>query len=126
MQSSTLTISASVELWVLRYLLVEVTTGKTLPMESPPPVCPLMLRWTVNDLSIHHFRIHAPPATRMSGIFLVFLRYFIRLANLFKFSMSGSPTPVVRNENYLQVSGIAFLLVYSVFATRLWNPLAFS
>ena len=126
MQSSTPKISVSVELWVLSFYFMEVTTVNPLPMESPPTLCPLMLGWTANDSSIHHFRITVPPPPRMSGIFLVLLRHFIIWANFFQLLVSSSLTLVVRNTTDVQVSGISLLVVYSVLDTRLWNPLALS
>ena len=125
MHSSTPTISAHVEIQVLRFCLVELTTGGPLPMYSPPPLYPLILGWTVNDAYIQHFRITATPVPRMSGIFLVLLSYFIIWANFFQLSVSGSLTLVVRNSSNVQVSGLALFVVYSVLSTRLWIPLSF-
>ena len=107
---------------MLSFCLVEVTTGKPLPMGSYLPVCPLILVWTANDASIHHFRISAPLAPSMSGIFLVLLRYFIRRTKLFQSYVSSSLTLVVSNATDVQVSGLSLLVVYSVLTTRLWNP----
>ena len=107
MQSSTATISDSVELRVLSFCFVELTMGKPLPMLRPPPVCPRISGCTPNDPSIHHLSIPPPLALKVRGNFLVPLMYFIRWVNLDQSSVSGSLTLVVRNAIAVQVSGLA-------------------
>jgi hypothetical protein len=65
-------------------LLSWAHNGKSCPKDSPPPECPLMLRWTSNDATTHHFRMLLPLALRISGSVRVPLRYFIKSTNLFQ------------------------------------------
>jgi hypothetical protein len=120
------TISISVELRVLRFCLVELMMGNPCPKDSPPPDCPCMLGCTSNDASTHHFRIPLPLALRISGIVQVPLMYLIRRTSLVQFSLSGVHTLIVKNAITVQVSGLAGLVTYSVFATSLWNSAALS
>jgi hypothetical protein len=69
--SSTDTSSDSVELLVLSFCLVEVTMGNPLPIDNPPPVCPLMLGWMVKEPSTHPLTMPVPLALRMRGILLL-------------------------------------------------------
>jgi hypothetical protein len=121
-----LSISFSVELRVLSFCLVELTMGKPHPRDSPPPECPRMLGCTANDASTHHFRMPLPLTLRISGIVRVPMMYLIKLTNLFQSSLSGARTLVVRNTIAVQVSGLARLLEYNVFFTRLLNSIALS
>jgi hypothetical protein len=119
MKSSAPTISVSVELRVLSFCLVELTIGKSCPRDSSPPKCPRMLGCTANYASTHHFRMPLPLALRISDIVQVPLMYLIKWTNLFQSSLSGARTLVVRNAIEVQVSGMARLVEYTVFATRL-------
>jgi hypothetical protein len=78
-----------------------------------------MLGCTANDASTHRFRMPLPLALMISGIVRVPLMYLIKWTNLFQSSLSGAPTLVVRNMIAVQVSGLARLVEYNVFATRL-------
>jgi hypothetical protein len=95
MKSSAPTISDSVELQVLSFCLVDLTMGNPLTKDSPPPLCPHMLGWTVNAASTHHFKMPVPLALRISGSVHLPLRYFIRWISLFQSSLSGACTLVV-------------------------------
>ena len=88
-------------------------------MDSPAPVCPLILGCTANDASIHHFKMPLPLALSVKGSRLVPLKYFIKCINYFSSSLSGVLTLVVRNDIEVHVSGLARLVVNSVFAVRL-------
>jgi hypothetical protein len=114
MKSSAPTISVSVELRVLSFCLVELTMGKPRPRDSPPPECPRMLGCTANYASTHHFRIPPPFALRTSGIVRVHLMYLIKWTNLFKLSLSGDHTLVVRKVIAVQVSGLDRLVKYHI------------
>jgi hypothetical protein len=96
MQSSTATSSASVELRVLSFCLVDVTMGNPRPNDSPPPVCPLISGCTAKDPSTHHLSMPVEAALNISGRVLVPQRYLIIWANLVQSSVSGSLTLVVR------------------------------
>jgi hypothetical protein len=98
--------------------------GKPRPKDRPPPECPRMLVWTANDASTHHFKMPLPLALNISGTLWVPLMYLIRWTNLVQSSLSGSHTLVVQNAIAVQVSGLARLVAYKVFATRLWNSAA--
>jgi len=50
--------------------------------------------------------------------------YLIKWTSLVQSSLSGACTLVVKNMMAVQVSGLALLVVYKVFATRLWNSTA--
>jgi hypothetical protein len=126
MKSSAPTISVSVELRVLSVCLVELTMRNPRPRDNPPHKCPRMLGCTANDSSTHHFRMPLPLACRMSGIVRVPLMYLIKWTNLFQSSVLGARTLVVRNAIAVQVSGLARLVDYNFFATRLWNSTALS
>jgi hypothetical protein len=80
-----------------------------------------MLGCTANDASTHHFRMPLPLALSISGIVRVRvpLMYLIKWTNLFQSSLSGARTLVVRNAIAVQVSDLARLVEYNVFATRL-------
>jgi hypothetical protein len=52
--------------------------------------------------------------------------YLIKCTNLFQSSLSDARTLVVRNAIAVQVSGLARLVEYNVFATRLLNSKALS
>jgi hypothetical protein len=93
--------------------------GKPRPRDSPPPECPYMLGCTANDASTHHFKMPLPLALSISDIVQVPLMYLIKWTNLFQMSLSGAHTLVVRNVIAMQVSGLARLVEYNVFATRL-------
>jgi hypothetical protein len=93
--------------------------GKPRLRDSPPPECPRMLKCTANDASTHHFRMPLPVALGISSIVRVPLIYLIKLNNLFQSSLSGARTLVVRNVIAVQVSILARLVEYNVFATRL-------
>ena len=84
MQSSTATISDSVELLVLNFCYV--TIGKPLPKETPPQMCPLMLGCTPKDPYTYHLMIPVVLALRIRGSSLVPRRYLIRRVRLAKLS----------------------------------------
>jgi hypothetical protein len=126
MKSSATTLSVSVELQVLSFCLVELTMGNPRPRDNPPPECPRMLGCTANDASTHHFIMPLPLSLRTSGIVRAPLMYLIKCTNLFQLSLSGARTLVVRNASAVQVSDLARLVEYNVFATRLWNSTALS
>jgi hypothetical protein len=119
MKSSAPTLSVSVELLVLSFCLVELTMGNPRPRDNPSPGSPRMLGSTANDASTHHFRMPLPLALKISGILQVPMMYLIKWTNLFQLSMPGDRTLVVRNAIAVQVSGLARLVEYNVFATRL-------
>ena len=93
--------------------------GNPRPKYNPPPECPRMLVWTANDASPHHFKTPLPLELRISGSVRVPLMYLIMLTILAQFYQSGAQTLVVRNATAVQVSGLARLVAYKVFATRL-------
>jgi hypothetical protein len=126
MKGTAPTISVSVELRVLSFYFVELTIGNPHPRDSPTPKCPCMLGCTSNDASTHHFRMPLLLALKISGIIRVPLMYLLRWTNLVQSSLLGARTLVVRNAIAGQVSGIAHLVAYNVFATRLWNSIALS
>jgi hypothetical protein len=78
-----------------------------------------MLGCTANDASTHRFRMPLPLALRISGIVRVPMMYLIKWTNSFQSSLPGARTLVVRNASVVQLSGLARLVEYSVFATRL-------
>ena len=96
-QSSTATISVSAELRVFSFCFVELKMGNTLPIDRPPPVCPLMFGCTTNDPSIHHFSMPLPLSLMISGRLLVPMIYFIRWTNLAQSSLSDFLSIVVGN-----------------------------
>ena len=79
------------------FIFVELTMGNIIPVDRPPPVCPLMFGCTTNSPLIHHFSNTFPLAIRISGRFLVLLVYLVRWTNLVQSSLSGSLTLKVRN-----------------------------
>jgi hypothetical protein len=87
--------------------------------DNPPPECPRLFGCTANDASTHHFRMPPPLALRISGIVRVPLMHLTKWTNLFQSSFLGAHTLVVRNAIAVQVSGLARLVEYNVFATRL-------
>jgi hypothetical protein len=99
--------------------------GNPRPKDRPPPECPRMLGWTANDASTHHLKMPLLLALYISVIVRVPIMYLIRWINLVHSSFLGSHTLVVKNTIAVQVSGIARLVVYKVFATRLWNSTDF-
>ena len=119
MKLSAPTTSVSVELRVLSFCLVKLMTGNPHPRDNPPPECPLIFGWTVNDASTHHFKMPLPSVLKISGSFLVPLMYFIRWTSLAQPSLSGSCTLIVRNVMAVHVSSLAHFVAYSVFTTRL-------
>jgi hypothetical protein len=124
MESSAPKIFVSVELLVLSFCLLELTMGNPRPKDRPPPECPSMLGWTVNDVSTHHFKMLLPLALKINGIIQLPLMYLIRWTNLVQSSFLGSCTLVAKNAIAVQVSSLAGLVAYTVFATRLWNSTA--
>jgi hypothetical protein len=78
-----------------------------------------MLGFTANDVSTHHFRMPLPLALSISDIVRVPLMYLIKWTNLFQSSLSGACTLVVGNAITVQVSDMARLVEYNVFATML-------
>ena len=119
MKSSAPTSSVSVEMRVLSFCFVELTMGYLLLNDNPPPECPRMLGWIANNASTHHFKIPPPLALRISGSVRVPLMYLTMWTILAQLSRSGAQTLVVRNATAVQVSGLARLVAYTVFATRL-------
>ena len=87
----------------------------TLPIDIPPPVCPIMLGCTSNDPSNHYFSMLLLLELSVTYKFRVPLIYSIRQTNL---AFSGSLTLVVRNETVMRVSGLAHLVVNNVFVTK--------
>ena len=77
-----------------------------------------MLGRTANDASTHHFKIPLPLVLRISGSVRMPLVYLIMWTNLAQLSRLGARTLVVRNATAVQVSGLASLVAYKVFATR--------
>ena len=65
-------------------------------------------------------------ALRVSKILRMPLMYCIRCTNLYQSPSLVSPTLVLRNEMAVQVSDLALLLEYKIFATRLWKSTTFS
>jgi hypothetical protein len=118
-QLSTPTSSYSVELLVLSFCFVEFTMGKPRPIDRPPPVCPCILGCVAKEPSIHHLMMLLPLALRVNGSCLVPLRYLIICVNFSQSSLSGFVTRIVRKATAVQVSGLAHLVAYNVFATRL-------
>ena len=110
MKSSPPKISVPMEIFVLIFCFLELTIGNPRPKNKPPPKCPLILGWTANDASTHHFKIPLPLALRFSERLIVPLRYPIRCTNLSKPSSPGARTLVIRNAMAVQISGI-YLLV---------------
>ena len=121
MNSSESTRSVSVELRVLNFCFVELTVGNPLPKDNPPPECPGVLGWIAKDASTHNFKITLLLTLRMSGSSCVPLMYLIMWTILSQSYRSGAFTLVVRNSTAVQVSGLARLVEYKVFATRLWK-----
>ena len=120
-QSSTDTLSISVEICVFRFCFVEPKMGNPLTIDRPAPVRPLILGCTVNDPTIHRFSMPRSLSLRVSGILLVPLIYFIRWINLARSSFSGSLTLVERNKTAAHVSSLELLMEKNIFSTRLWN-----
>ena len=100
--------------------------GKKIPTYKTPPECPLILGWTVNDASTHHIKIPLQLALRVSEILRVPLMYRIICTKLSQSSLLVACTLVVRNVMDVQVSGLAILVAYKCFATRLWKSTTFS
>ena len=122
-QSSTSTISVSVELCVLSFCFVELKMVNPFPINRPPPVCHLMIGCTANDPSIYRFSMPLTLLLRKIGRFPVPLIYFIICTNLAQSSLSGSFTLVVRNEIALQVLILACLVANNIFTTSWWNSI---
>jgi hypothetical protein len=100
--------------------------GNPRTKDSPPPQCPRMLGCTANGASTHHFRMPLPLSLRISGIMRAPLMYLIKWTNLVQSSLSGAHTLVVKNTIAVQVSDLARLVAYTVFATRLLNSTSMS
>ena len=81
MNSSTPTISDSVELLVFNFCFVEDDIGNHVPIDIPPPECPLIFGCTLYDPSTYHFKIPVPLALSVRGKSIVPLMYIIRCAN---------------------------------------------
>jgi hypothetical protein len=94
--------------------------GNPRPKDAPSGV-PTHVGMDANDASTHHFKIPLPLSLKISGIIRVSLMYLIRWTNLVQPSVSGSRTLIVKNAITVQVSGLARLVAYNFFATRLWN-----
>ena len=92
--SDTPTSSASVELDIMIFRLVEALYNAPLPELMTDPVLLLMSSCIANDASIHHSDTFFGPIDRMSGRCTVEIRYFIVLANFFWSSLSGLLTRV--------------------------------
>ena len=103
----------------VEFCFVELTTVNPRPKDNPPPECPRMLGWTSNDASTHHFKIPLPSALRISDSVRVPLMYLIMWTILSQSSRSGDQIISVRNATSVQVSGLARLVAYILFATRL-------
>ena len=87
--------------------------------DNPPPECPCMLGWKSIYASTHHFKTPLPLALIISVSASVPLMYLIMWTILAELSRSGARTPVVINATSMQVSGLARLVTYKLFATRL-------
>ena len=125
MKSSTLTNSVLIELRVFSFCFVEADIGKPFPIQRPPPERPRIFGWAPYDPYIHHFNTPVLFAPIVKGSFIVPLICFIRCASLDKSSSFGSLTLVVRYEIAGPVSGLALFVTNNIFATMLWNLLAF-
>ena len=119
MKSSLPTSSVSVDLRVLSFCFVELTTGNPHPKDNTPPECPRMLGWTANNAPTHHFKIPLLMVLRMSSSVRVPLMYLIMWTILAQSPRSGAQNIVGRNATAVQVYGLACLVAYTVFATRL-------
>ena len=119
MKSSAPTSLVSVELRVLSFCFVERTMENPRLKDNSLPEYPRMLECTANDASTHHFKIPLPLALRISGSMRVTLMHLIMWTILAQSSRSGAHTLVVRNNTAVQVSSLAHLVAYKVFATRL-------
>ena len=93
--------------------------GNPRPKENPPTECPRILGWTANDASTHHFKIPLPLALIISGSVRVPLMYLIMWNILAQLYRLDACTTVFRNATDMQVYGLARLVAYKVFATRL-------
>ena len=118
-KSSTPAISVSIEIFVLRFCLVDTTIGNTRPKDKPPPECTCILGWTEKYASTQNFKIPLPLALRVRRSVRVPLMHCIRFIILDQFSLFIARTLVVNNVIVVQVSGLARLVGYEVFATRL-------
>ena len=116
MQLSTLTSLDLVERRVLNLCFVDMVIGNPLRKDSPVPVCPHMFGCTAKDPSIHHLRIPDPLELIISTSFLVVCRYCMRCIVFAKSLLSVAFTLQVRKDNAGPVSGLALLVVNSIFA----------
>ena len=121
MKLSTPTISVSVEFHVLSFCFVELTIGNPRLKDKTYPECTCILGWTANDASTHHLKIKLSLALRVSESLSVPLMYCIRCTNLSQSYSSVACTLVIRNVMDVQVSGLALLVEYKLFTTRLWK-----
>ncbi len=116
----------SVELFVFNFCFHEATMGNPWPIVNPPPVWPHMFGCTANEASM--YRIHSPSfsALRIRGQSWSPLKYSFRWHNFSQSSVSGALTLVVRNAMFRQVSSLAHLVTYRVFAAIVWKDAAAS
>jgi hypothetical protein len=109
----------SVQFFVLNFCFHEATMGNPQPIVNPPPVWPHMFGCTANKASTNHINSPSFSALRTRGQSWSPLKYSIRWHNF-------SLTLVVRNAMFRQVSGLARLVTYRVFATIVWKDAAAS
>ena len=112
-------------IFLLGFCSVEIIIGNTLPKDNPPPECTRILGCTTNNASICHFKITLLLDLRVSESLHAPLMYRIRCTNLTQSSSSGNHAFAVRNTMTVQVSGLALLVAYKVFATILCNSTTF-
>ena len=127
MKSLTPTNSASVELLVFNFCLVEPLYANPFPSDIAAPLWLRISPWTANEASIHHLTTLLSSASRVNGNLIVPLRYWIILFNFFQSCVSGHFTRVLRKPVANWMSGRARLHRKMAFATRWWNnPAVFS
>ena len=119
------TMSISVDFFVLSFCFVELTIGNPRPKDKLPPKFPHIIGWTANNASKHHFKILLPLVLRSIKSLSMILMHHIRCTNLSQLSSLGARTLNFRNAMGVQVSGLALLVEYKVFATRLWKSTPF-
>ena len=117
MKSSTLTISISVELFLLIFCLLGLTIVNPHPKDKPPLVCPHILLLTKNDAPTQQFNIPLPLALRVSGSVRMPLMYCIKWTSLDRSLSSGACNVIFKNAMAMQVSGHAHFVAYKLFAT---------
>lgn len=108
----------SVELWVFTFCLVDPTMGASILNVMTPPVWPLMLGGTANNVSTYHFTI---PVLSCGNLFH---------GDTWSCGTTSSSHQclthwlLVRKEMATKMSGLAYFDRYNAFATILWNVIA--